>query len=44
MSKDVTTIKLERSTRNKLASLGTKDSSFDDIVKNLLEKTEVLQH
>lgn len=32
-----TTIKLDRETRNRLAALGNKDDSFDDIVRRLLD-------
>ena len=36
MSKDITTIKLQRSTRTALASIGAKGESYDDLVRMLL--------
>jgi len=33
---DITTISLERKTRDKLAELGNKDDNFDDIVNRLI--------
>jgi len=38
---DNTTIQIRRTTRNLLATLGTKDQSFDDIISNLIKKKEV---
>jgi len=38
ISPDKTTIVLKRITRNLLASLGSKDQSFDDIVSDLIKK------
>lgn len=37
---NATTIKVEKSVRDELAKLGNKDSNFNDIIKNLLEKAE----
>jgi len=34
---DYTTISLSKETRNKLALLGAKDDSFEDILKRLLK-------
>jgi len=34
----MTTIRLQKSTRDKLASHGTKDSTFDQIILDLLKK------
>jgi len=36
-SMEWTTISIKRKTRNALAKLGTKDTSFDDILQILLE-------
>ena len=38
ISSDKTTILLKKTTRNLLASLGSKDQSFDEIVLNLIKK------
>ncbi len=35
-AKTRTTIGISKETRNSLASLGTKDSTFDDIIQDLL--------
>ena len=35
-----TTIKLDKKTRDKLALLGSKDDTFEDIILMLLEKLE----
>jgi hypothetical protein len=35
-----TTIVLKKETRNKLASLGTKDSTFDEIIQDLISKIQ----
>jgi len=40
ISNDKTTIVLKRSTRNRLASLATKDQTFDDIVSDLIMRLE----
>ena len=40
MMNDLTTISVTKLTREKLAELGTKDSTFDDIIRKLLEKWE----
>ena len=34
----ITSIAIKKETRNQLASLGTKDSTFDDIIQNLIKK------
>lgn len=34
----MTSIAIQKETRNQLASLGTKDSTFDEIIQSLLEK------
>lgn len=34
----ITTISIEKITRDRLASLGTKDSTFDQIIVELLKK------
>ena len=36
MKKDITTIKLQKSTRSALASIGAKGESYDDIIRMLL--------
>ena len=36
MTKDITTIKLQRNTRTALASIGAKGDSYDDIIRMLL--------
>lgn len=33
----MTSITIQKETRNQLASLGTKDSTFDDIIQELLK-------
>ena len=37
MSNDITTITLKVNTRDKLAAIGTKDDSFDEIVNRLCD-------
>ena len=34
----MTTISISKETRDRLATIGTKDSKFDDIIKNLLKE------
>jgi predicted CopG family antitoxin len=34
---DATTVKVSRETRRKLAKVGTKDESFDQIIRRLIE-------
>ena len=34
----MTTITISKETRDQLATIGTKDSTFDDIIKNLLKE------
>ena len=34
-----TTITIQKETRDSLASLGTKDSTFDEIIQNLIDRT-----
>lgn len=34
----ITTISVTKPTRERLAALGTKDSTFDEIIQKLLEK------
>jgi len=36
-----TSIAILKETRNQLASIGTKDSTFDDIIKRLLKKWDL---
>lgn len=36
VNKDITTIKLQKSTRDKLAGIGKKSESYDDIILRLL--------
>lgn len=36
--REITTITIERSTRDRLADLGSKDSTFDAIIQKLLKK------
>lgn len=38
-----TTITVEKETRNILASLGTKDSTFDQIIQNLIKKANNIE-
>ena len=38
--KEPTTITIERLTRNKLASFGRKDDSFEDVITMLIKKVE----
>jgi len=33
-----TTITIQKETRDSLASLGTKDSTFDEIIQNLIQR------
>jgi len=33
----MTTISISKETRDRLAIIGTKDSTFDDIIKNLIK-------
>ncbi len=35
---DKTSIAISKKIRNQLAAIGTKDSTFDDIIQSLLEK------
>jgi len=37
--KEVTSVRVSRITRDKLAKLGDKDQTFDQIVNGLIEKT-----
>jgi len=37
MSKDITTLQVSRELRNDLARLGSKDESFETIIRRLLE-------
>jgi hypothetical protein len=37
---DVTTIRLSKDTRDNLAKLGSKDDTFDSIVRKLIEQVE----
>jgi len=34
----MTTITIQKETRNQLASIGSKDSTFDDIIQELIKK------
>ena len=36
----MTSIAIQKETRNQLASLGTKDSTFDEIIRTLLDNWE----
>jgi len=38
-----TTITVEKETRDILANLGTKDSTFDQIIQNLIEKVNDIE-
>jgi len=39
---DKTSIAISRKIRNQLASLGTKDSTFDEIIQDLIKKIQEL--
>ena len=36
----MTSIAIQKETRNQLASLGTKDSTFDEIIQDLISKIQ----
>lgn len=40
MARDVTTIELKRTTRNRLAAQGQKDDTFDVIINQILDQVE----
>jgi len=43
MQETTTTIRVTFDTRNRLAKLGSKDDSFDDILKKLLDQNEKIK-
>lgn len=42
-TKNRTTIGISKETRNSLASLGTKDSTFDEIIQDLLKEVNQIE-